>query len=59
MIIMGNSKQLSIDIEITIFNMNLKTILLYIAETWSTTTTIIKYVQVIINRCLRNILNVS
>ncbi|VDO86805.1 unnamed protein product [Schistosoma margrebowiei] len=39
-----NSKQLSTNIKVRIFNMNFKTILLYRAETWRTTTTIIKKV---------------
>ncbi|VDO67876.1 unnamed protein product [Schistosoma curassoni] len=52
-----NSKQLSANFKVTIFNMNVKVILLYGAETWRTTTTIIKKVQVFINSCLRKILN--
>ncbi|VDP03447.1 unnamed protein product [Schistosoma curassoni] len=36
-----NSKQLSINIKVRIFNMNVKTVLLYGAETWRTTTTTI------------------
>ncbi|VDP15548.1 unnamed protein product [Schistosoma margrebowiei] len=35
------------------------TVLLYGAETWTTTTTIIKNVQVLINSCLRKILNIG
>ncbi|VDP35612.1 unnamed protein product [Schistosoma curassoni] len=54
---MCNSKQLLINIKVTIFNMNVKTVLLYGAETWRTTTTIIKKVQVFINSCLRKIPN--
>ncbi|VDP52853.1 unnamed protein product, partial [Schistosoma margrebowiei] len=40
-----DSKQLSTNIKITIFNTNVKIILLYGAETWRNTTTIIKKVQ--------------
>ncbi|VDO72730.1 unnamed protein product [Schistosoma margrebowiei] len=53
-----NSKQLSINIKVTIFNTNVKALLLYGAETWRTTTTIIKKVQVFINICLLKTLNV-
>ncbi|VDO58762.1 unnamed protein product [Schistosoma margrebowiei] len=41
-----------------IFNTNVKTVLLYGAETRRTTTTTIKKVQVFINTCLRKILNI-
>ncbi|VDP34518.1 unnamed protein product [Schistosoma margrebowiei] len=53
-----NSKQLSTNIKVTIFNTNVKAVLLYGAETWRTTTTIIKKVQVFINSCLCKILNI-
>ncbi|CAH8548252.1 unnamed protein product [Schistosoma intercalatum] len=53
-----NSKQLSTNIKVTIFNTNVKAVLLYGAETWRTTTTTIKKVQVFINSCLRKILNI-
>ncbi|VDO62701.1 unnamed protein product [Schistosoma margrebowiei] len=53
-----NSKQLSTNIKVRIFNTNVKAVLLYGAETWRTTTTTIKKVQVFINSCLRNILNI-
>ncbi|VDO54261.1 unnamed protein product [Schistosoma margrebowiei] len=49
---------MSINIKVIIFNTNVKTFLLYGAETWRTTATIIKKVQVFINNCLRKILNV-
>ncbi|VDP41917.1 unnamed protein product [Schistosoma curassoni] len=54
----GNSKQLSINIKVRIFNTNVKAVLLYGAETLRTTTIIIKKVQVFINSCLRKILNI-
>ncbi|VDO57782.1 unnamed protein product [Schistosoma margrebowiei] len=53
-----NSKQLSTNIRVRIFNTNIKAVLLYGAETWRTTTTTIKKVQVFINSCLRKILNI-
>ncbi|VDP45024.1 unnamed protein product [Schistosoma margrebowiei] len=53
-----NSEQLSTNIKVRIFNTNVKAVLLYGAETWRTTTTTIKKVQVFINSCLRKILNI-
>ncbi|VDP69916.1 unnamed protein product [Schistosoma mattheei] len=53
-----NSKQLSTNIKVRIFNTNIKTVVLYGAETWRTITAIIKKVKVFINRCLRKILNI-
>ncbi|CAH8469021.1 unnamed protein product [Schistosoma curassoni] len=53
-----NSKQLSTNIKVRIFNTNVKAVLLYGAETWRTTTTTIKKVQVFINNCLCKILNI-
>ncbi|VDO22420.1 unnamed protein product [Schistosoma margrebowiei] len=53
-----NSKQLSTNIKVRIFNTNVKAVLLHGAETWRTTTTTIKKVQVFINSCLRKILNI-
>ncbi|VDP41607.1 unnamed protein product [Schistosoma margrebowiei] len=53
-----NSKQLQTNINVRIFNTNVKIVLPYEAETGRTTTTIIKKVQVFINSCLRKILNI-
>ncbi|VDP31079.1 unnamed protein product [Schistosoma margrebowiei] len=53
-----NSKQLSTNIKVRIFNTNVKAVLLYGDETWRTTATTIKKVQVFINSCLRKILNI-
>ncbi|VDP18739.1 unnamed protein product [Schistosoma margrebowiei] len=53
-----NSKQLSTNIKFKIFNTNVKTVLPYGAETWRTTTTIMKKVQVSINSCLCETLNI-
>ncbi|VDP40683.1 unnamed protein product [Schistosoma mattheei] len=44
-----NSKQLSTNIKVRIFNTNVNIVLLYGSETWRTTTTIIKKVQVFVN----------
>ncbi|VDP47812.1 unnamed protein product [Schistosoma curassoni] len=53
-----NSTQLSTNIKVRIFNTNIRTVLLYGAETWRTTTTVIKKIQVFINSCLRKILSI-
>ncbi|VDO49239.1 unnamed protein product [Schistosoma margrebowiei] len=53
-----NSKQLLNNINIRIFNMNVKAVLLYGVETRRTTTTIIKKVQVFVNSCLRKIFSI-
>ncbi|VDO51740.1 unnamed protein product [Schistosoma margrebowiei] len=44
-----NSKQLSTNTKVRIFNTNVKTVLLYVAETWRTTKAIIQKIQVFIN----------
>ncbi|VDP48194.1 unnamed protein product [Schistosoma margrebowiei] len=54
-----NSKQLSTNIEVRIFNTNVKTVLLSAgAETWKTTKAIIQKIQVFINSCPRKILRI-
>ncbi|VDP00760.1 unnamed protein product [Schistosoma margrebowiei] len=53
-----NSKQLSTNIKVRIFNTNVKTVLLYGAETWRTKKAIIQKIQVFINSCLRKILQI-
>ncbi|VDO51650.1 unnamed protein product [Schistosoma margrebowiei] len=53
-----NSKQLSTNINVRIFNTNIKAVLLNGAETSRTTTTIIKKLHVFINGCLRKIINI-
>ncbi|VDP42344.1 unnamed protein product [Schistosoma mattheei] len=50
-----NSKQLSSNIKVRIFSTNVKTVPLYVAETWRTTITIIKKVQAFINDNLKDI----
>ncbi|VDO82480.1 unnamed protein product [Schistosoma curassoni] len=54
----SNSKQLSTNTKVGIFNTNVKTVLLYGAETWKTTRAIIRMIQVFINSCLRKILRI-
>ncbi|VDP25067.1 unnamed protein product [Schistosoma curassoni] len=53
-----NSKQLSTNTKVWIFNTNVKTVLLYGAESWTTTKAIIQTMQVFINSCLRKILRI-
>ncbi|VDP19240.1 unnamed protein product [Schistosoma margrebowiei] len=53
-----NSKQLSTNTKVKILNTNVKTVLLYGAETLRTTTTIIRKVQVFINSSSRKILKI-
>ncbi|VDP07815.1 unnamed protein product [Schistosoma margrebowiei] len=53
-----NSKQLSTNTKVRIFNSNVKTVLLYGAETWRTTKAIIQKIQVFINSCLLKILQI-
>ncbi|VDP65909.1 unnamed protein product, partial [Schistosoma curassoni] len=53
-----NSKQLSTNTKVRIFNTNVKTVLLYGAETWRTTKAIIQNIQVFINSCLCEILRI-
>ncbi|VDP26099.1 unnamed protein product [Schistosoma margrebowiei] len=53
-----NSKQLSTNTMVRIFNTNVKIVLLYGTETWRTTKAIIQKIQVFINSCLRKILQI-
>ncbi|VDO50503.1 unnamed protein product [Schistosoma margrebowiei] len=53
-----DSKQLSNNIKIRIFNTNVKTVLLDGAKTWRTTKAIIQKIQVFINSCLRKIIRI-
>ncbi|VDP45410.1 unnamed protein product [Schistosoma margrebowiei] len=52
------SRQLSTNTKVRIFNTNVKTVLLYGAETWRTTKAIMQKIQVFINSCLRKILQI-
>nr|KAG5693287.1 hypothetical protein BaRGS_011608 [Batillaria attramentaria] len=53
-----NSKTISAHTKIRLFNSNVKSVLLYGAETWRTTKTTIRKVQTFINSCLRRILQI-
>ncbi|VDP39406.1 unnamed protein product [Schistosoma curassoni] len=53
-----NSKQLSTNTKVRIFNTNVKTVQLLWGETWRTTKAIIQKIQVFINNCLRKILQI-
>ncbi|VDP48894.1 unnamed protein product [Schistosoma margrebowiei] len=50
-----NSKRLSTNNKVRIFNTNVKTVLLYGAETWRTAKAIIQKIQMFANSCLRKI----
>ena len=53
-----SSRDISLKTKIKIFNSNVKSVLLYGAETWRTTATNIKKIQTFTNSCLRRILNI-
>ncbi|VDO69449.1 unnamed protein product [Schistosoma margrebowiei] len=53
-----DSKQLATNTKVRIFNTNIKTVLLYVAEIWRTTNTITQKIQVFITNCLRKILRI-
>ncbi|VDO90605.1 unnamed protein product [Schistosoma curassoni] len=53
-----NSKQLSTNTKVRIFDTNVQTVLLYGTETWTTMKAIIQKIQVFINSCLRKILRI-
>ncbi|VDO59943.1 unnamed protein product [Schistosoma margrebowiei] len=53
-----NSRQLSTNIKVRIFNTNVKTVLPYEAKTWRTMKAIIQKIQVVINSCLHKILRI-
>lgn len=52
------SRDLSLTTKIRLFNSNVKSVLLYGAETWRTTKTTTRKVQTFINSCLRRILQI-
>ena len=53
------SKELKLQTKVKIFNTNVKTVLLYGAETWKTTASLTQKVQTFINTCLRKILKIK
>ena len=52
------ARNISLKTKVRLFNSNVKTILLYGAETWKTTKSLLHKLQVFINYCLRRILNI-
>jgi len=54
----SSNKMLSLHIKIRLFNSNVKSVLLYGAETWMTTNTTTKILQTFINNCLRRFLQI-
>ena len=52
------ARNITLKTKIRLFNSNVKTILLYGAETWKTTKNLLHKLQVFINNCLRRILNI-
>jgi len=52
------SRNIGIHTKLRLFRSNVKSVLLYGAETWRTTKTTLQTVQAFINRCLRRILNI-
>jgi hypothetical protein len=52
------ARNISLKTKVLLFNSNVKTILLYGAETWKTTKSLLHKLQVFINNCLRRILNI-
>ena len=53
-----SSRDISLKTKIKIFNSNVKSVLLYGAETWRTTVTTTKKIQTFINTCMRHILQI-
>ncbi len=53
-----NSRQLTTHTKIRLFNSNVKSLLLYGAETWRTIKTTTRKIQTFINSCLRRILQI-
>jgi len=53
-----SSKIIGRETKTRIFNSNVKSVLLYGAETWRATKNNIKLIQTFVNRCLRKILNI-
>ena len=52
------SRDISLKTKVRLFNSNVKTILLYGAETWKPTKSLLHKLQVFINKCLGHILNI-
>jgi len=50
---------ISKEVKIRIFNTNVKSVLLYACETWKITNQIIRRLQIFVNKCLRQIMNIK
>jgi len=50
---------ISKEVKIRIFNPNVKSVLLYACETWKTTNQITRRLQMFVNKCLRQIINIK
>jgi hypothetical protein len=50
---------ISKEVKIRIFNTNVKSVLLYVCETWKTTNQVTRRLQIFVNRCLRRIMNIK
>jgi len=46
-------------VKIRIFNTNVKSVLLYVCETWRTTNQITRRLQIFVNKCLRRVMNIK
>jgi hypothetical protein len=46
-------------VKIRIFNTNVKSVLLYVCETWKTTNQITRRLQTFVNKCLRRLMNIK
>jgi len=50
---------ISKEVKIRIFNTNVKSVLLYVCETWKTTNQITRRLQIFVKKCLRRIMNIK
>ena len=55
----STTHQISKEVKIRMFNTNVKSVLLYVRETWKTTNQITKILQIFVNKCLRRIMNIK
>jgi len=53
------NQNISKGVKILIFNTNVKSVLLYVCETWKTTSQIKRRLQTFINKCLRRTMNIK
>jgi len=50
---------ISKEVKIRILNRNVKSVLLYVCETWKTANQITRRLQIFVNKCLRRIMNIK